>query len=106
MAIVEIPLRSTIPSYKFRIPLEGIFYTFKFEWNTRMTKWMFSILTQDETPIIEGVPCITNYQFVKRFSQSNLPPGKIFLVDTSGDKIDPGRYDLGERVKMFYEENA
>lgn len=102
----EIPLRNDLPNFEFTFDLENDTFRFSFLWNERMQKWFFSILTSDGTAIIYRQPCFVNYLVLDRFKDERLPAGKIIFFDTSGKDIDPGRDDLGERVKMIYAEST
>jgi hypothetical protein len=105
MAIRELPLRSDIAAYSFRVDLEGTFYTFAFAWNSRIEGWFFDIRLEDETPIIVGQPVLVNYALAERFKDERLPQGKLFFFDTSNKSLDPNRDDLGSRVLLFYEDS-
>lgn len=104
MALRELPLRSDLASYSFRTELDGKFYTWRFSWNTRMQKWFYDILTEDEVPILMGQPVFVNFAVSKRFKQKELPRGSWFFFDTSNKAIDPDRNDLGSRVILIYED--
>ena len=106
MAVLQVPLRNDLADFKFNLPLDETFYTFRFKWNTRMANWFMDILTLDETPILEGVPVFSNFAVISRFKDIRLPPGRLYFYDTSGNASDPLRFDLGERVIMVYEDEA
>jgi hypothetical protein len=69
-----------------------------------MGKWFIDVRTNIGEPIVEGIPIVADWPILDRFKDSRLPEGNIFAFDTSGQGIDPGRYDLGNRVQMIYEE--
>jgi hypothetical protein len=103
--MLEISLNSNAGAFKQKIDLEGIFYTFNFQWNSRMSIWSLDILTEAEDPIVQGLPIFVNLNVIERFKDSRLPPGKIYFLDTSGNVSNPLRFDLGQRVSMLYEES-
>lgn len=104
MSILEIGIAYDDASFKFTIDLEGTIYLFRFNWNTRNERWFFDIMLEDETPLLYGLPVFVNWDVVGRFKNALLPKGKIGFYDTSGQLLDPGRQDLGDRVRMLYAE--
>ena len=104
MAIVEIPLDNEDPAFEFFISLDNVPFRFDFKYNTRMRKWFFNIKTETEEDILLGVPVITNWPVIVRFKQDELPLGQIFFVSEETEQRDPLRFDLGTKVKMFYQE--
>lgn len=100
--MIEIPLRNDLANFEFTIDLEDSTYRFSFLWNERTQLWSFSISEIDGTPIICGIPVFVEYQVLQRFKDIRLPPGFISFYDTSGKHLNPGRDDLGDRVKMIY----
>lgn len=106
MAIREIPLRTDVANSKFNLPIEGTFYTLEFRWNSRMSNWFMDIKTLNEESILNGIPVFTNFDLIGRFKNILLPEGELLFYDTSGEATDPTRYDLGERVVLFYKEAA
>ena len=104
MATLELPTRKDLPAYDYNIVLDGTTYILRFTFNDRMGKWFFSISDQTDTPIINPVPVVSDWDVVGRFTFSNLPLGTLIFVDTSGKSEDPGRFDLGDRVRLLYEE--
>jgi len=106
MALQEIPLRSDSAAFKFQITLDAVEYTLQFSWNSRMSSWFFDIMQNDETPIVMGQPVLVNFALMARFKDTRLPQGRLYFFDTSGDAINPDRFDLGSRVIMYYEDEA
>lgn len=102
----EIPLRSDVTNYEFTITLENVLYGFQFNWNERMQRWTFSIYDEEGSPIVEGQPVISGFLSLDQFKDTRLPQGKLLFTDTSGENIDPGKEDLGERVFLGYLETT
>lgn len=104
MAIIEIPTRTDLPAYNYVVNLDGTSYKLSFTFNERMGKWFVAIATAIGEQIIDPVPVIATWPIFKRFKDSRLPGGTIFPFDTAGKNEDPGRFDLGDRVRLLYEE--
>lgn len=101
--ILEIPVDSENPSFKFRTTLESVQLVMRFDWVIRIERWSMSIFDDSENPVLLGVTLNVNDELLERFEIAALPPGKMILYDTSGRNKECGRNDLGDRCKLFYE---
>lgn len=104
MAILEIPVRSDIPSYQFRIELDGTIYTLRFKWNTRMEIWIMDIADEQDNDLLNGIPVYTDVDLKQRFRQETLPPGLFVAYDETGARRNADRDTFGNEVKLFYQE--
>lgn len=104
MALLETPTRKDLPSYQYVINLEGTNYTLTFTFNDRMGKWFLNLGDSKNTTIISQVPIIASWPLFDRFIADAVPPGTLFAFDSSGTSTDPGRFDLGDRVRLIYAE--
>lgn len=102
MTILEIPTDSDNPSWNEIIPLEGVGYKVCFTWNNRDQSWVLDIQLTDDTYVIMGIKLVANYELLGTYAQENQPPGTLFLYDTSGQKEDCTRDELGSRWKLYY----
>lgn len=100
--VVEIPLTSDFSSVQFQTILELQVYGFKFEWNQRYERWSMSLYDSNDQPLIQAVPVMSGPDVLEQYVYDGMPPGKLVFADTSGENIDPGRQDLGDRVRLFY----
>lgn len=100
--IIELPVRSDLPAYSFKHNLDGTVYTMSFRFNERMPAWIMDISTEQDEPIVLGIPIYTNTDFLGRFITPGLPPGQFLCIDESGEKRDPDRDTFGGEVKLFY----
>ena len=106
MAILQIPTRNDLDAYSFVIELEKRNYLLRFRFNERMNTWFMDICKTDGTPILAGLPLLTDTDLVSRFVIPDLPPGLFVAVDESGQGMDAGRFDLGASVKLLYREST
>jgi len=104
MAIIEMPVRSDIASYEFKQEIEGVVYTFKFRFNERMGRWVFTIADENGIDLLSGIPVQANVNLKGRFKQTTLPPGLFLCYDETGAARNPNRETFGNDVKFFYEE--
>lgn len=104
MAFLEIPLTAD-RNYEQFTELSGREYQLRVQWNDRGGYFAFSMMAQDGTPLIMGVPLYLGVDILRRFRFiDGLPPGVLFLVDSTGSGVDAGITDLGSRVTLNYED--
>jgi hypothetical protein len=106
MAWLEIPTRSDIPAYSFKIQLEKTTYQITLTFNDRMNKWTMTLANNIGEPFVSPVPLAVNWDLFGRFAYSGMPPGKFYAFSTDGTFVDPARFDLGGRVKLLYREST
>lgn len=102
MVILEIPTRIDLPAYNEVVTLDGTPYQIDLQWNDRMSKWMILLSDAQGNELVGYVPIVSTWPLFNRFKFDGLPPGTLFAFDSSGQNIDPGRFDLGDRVKLCY----
>lgn len=106
MALFELPIRSDVPSYEFRVELEAVVYTLAFNWNDRMARWTMDIRDRDGLPIVTGIKLITGWLLTRQYKEESLPPGDFLMFDTGGEDKVADQHDLGERVVLSYQEST
>lgn len=106
MALFKIPVNSNLPSYEFRIDLEGVTYTFAFRINVRMDRWIMDIKTENNVDVLLGVPVLIGTDFLARFQSDSLPPGELFSINLKDDFVDADAEALGTDVVILYNEAA
>lgn len=110
MALVEIQTYNDIPYYEQAVILDGVIYAIDLYFNQRINdgvgKWMITLSDPNRKMICGPVPVIVSTPLFDRFVEFAIPPGTIFAFDTSGKDIDPGQFDLGDRVRLYYLEVA
>lgn len=90
------------PYFDLQVTLEGTTYTLEFAWNVRLGAWFMSILDETGTiPILMGIRVVANLLLGSN-APLTTPPGAFMAYDTSGQGLDPGFVDLGDRVKLIY----
>jgi hypothetical protein len=107
MALQEIPTDNTgLPSYEEAIVLDGTQYIIALYFNPRINdgegKWFLTLADQNRNMLVAPVPITVNWPLVDRFIDLVELPGTIFAFDTSGNNEDPGQFDLGSRVRLYY----
>lgn len=104
---VQIPTGDgATPFFSVRAPLDGATYVLEFRWNVRANKWFMALFNEDRTIAhMVGVAVVADW-FFGSYELNDGPPGAFRAVDTSGQGIDPGLADLGDRVQIRYYSRA
>ena len=76
---------TTYPAISKEISLDNKAYKFSFVWNPRMEAWTLSIFDLDDTPILNGIKLVLNYELISMYNYLEIPPGKLFVLDYSDD---------------------
>lgn len=63
--------------------------------------WFFDLYAGEE-PIVYNVRVACGVRIADHVRHPLFRDGALVAVDTSGRGVDPGRYDLGERVQLVY----
>lgn len=106
MAILQLPLNSDEPNYRFRITLEGTDYVLIFRFNFRISLWIMDIIDADLNPIRMGIPILLGVSLLGQYVDSRLPPGELIAINLKDENIEAGRDDLGNDVILLYGESA
>ncbi len=106
MAIIQIPIDSDNMAFKLRTDLEDETYVFELIWNDRLGRWHINIMDADENPLLMGAPLNINYNILKRFRITGLPPGQLMLYDAGEGNAEATRDSLGDSSLLLYEESA
>lgn len=106
MALLEITTRVDLPAYEQAVKLDGTQYIIALYFNPRIDdnngKWMITLADQNRNMLVGPVPVVVGWPLFDRFVDLVTLPGTIFAFDTSGQDLDPGQFDLGNRVRLFY----
>ena len=103
MTLYECPTYVDLPAYTYSIQLDGVTFQLTFTYNDRMSRWMLSIADNAGNPLVGEVPVIVNYPMFDRYKVPGLPAGTLFAYDTLNTNTDPTRYELGDRVRLYYQ---
>ena len=101
MAII-IPCKTDIPHYDMQIVLDAVTFTLEFRWNTREASWYMRILTQEGEAILDGLKVVVDWPIGFRSADVRRPAGALIALDTMGEHLNPGQFDLGDRVQLSY----
>lgn len=105
MATLEMPVRSDLAAYDFTIDLEERIYTITMRFNERKGRWVMDIADAGGVALLTGVIILVDINITDQYVNDDLPPGRFFAVDITGERKNPGENDLGNDVKLFYLES-
>jgi hypothetical protein len=103
--MIEIPVLTDStglvrPAFTIIVNL-GTNFALTFHWNARAETWYFEIATADREPLASGLPVRVGSP-IYQFLVSGMPLGLFAAIDTSTSGEDPGREDLGKRVRIYF----
>lgn len=89
------------PSFRVAVPLDGAVYLLGFHWNARAAAWFFDLASADGTLVLSGRPLrVARPIYID--VRDGVPPGAFVVIDTGTANEDPGRNDLGKRVRVYF----
>jgi len=94
--------------YSFVRELDGVAYEFTFYWNDRAGAWFMSLALADGTKLLSGIKVTVGLTMFKWWVDNvNGFAGCLYVMDSSGTDVDPGRYDLAPdgRCTIYYFEH-
>lgn len=101
--MIVVTLDSLTPRFTQTVELDGVSFTFAFEWNDRNEQWSFSLYDAAGVGLVYGVSLVVGIPLLNRFPNvPGLPAGGLEAIDTSDLSADPGFEDLGSRVQLMY----
>lgn len=104
MTYFGIPVNTQFPWQSIRIALSSVTYTLSFRFNSRSQRWVMDINDGSNNPILSGLVLLINedltYQYKNTFD--NLPPGTFFVLDNTGQSMEPGPTSFGVTHTLFY----
>lgn len=93
-----LPLRSDADTFSFIVTLSDVDYLFRFFWNDQSSEWYFDLYTATGTALRLGTKLALGVLAPVRGG----PPGRLIVFAQGTPRTEPGRSDLGKRVKVAY----
>ena len=98
----EIILPTDTYSFKINVPFDGVVYIMKFDWNSRLLYWSYSLFFSNNEPILTGQRLIVSADLLSRFGFTGVPQKLLFLYDTQEKNEPPTFEGLGRRWRLMY----
>jgi hypothetical protein len=89
--VFQAPRRTTAAIFSWISTLDGDRYRLSMRWNDRTRCWALSIETYAGDPIVDGVQMGAGFNLIGDVVADGMPPGQIFVVDTTRANADPVR---------------
>lgn len=106
MALLEIPLSNSNPSFIFQVELEGTAFEFRFRWNGRMENWIFDLLDSNGVVVQEGYPFYTDQVLLRQNVTTVKHLGLLIVNNTETPGANADRFNIGGDVKFAYDESV
>ncbi len=91
------------PAFEYRIVLESVAYNFSFIWNTRGEYWTMGIRDDQNVNLVDSIKIVLDTELIEQFVDRDLPSGKMYALDTSGNKSNIAYDDMtNDRVGLYY----
>jgi hypothetical protein len=105
MAATIIPTSIEDSNYRQIVSLSGVDYELFFAWNSRESRWYFS-LSNDGVRLLSGIKVVINWPLIRPGQSLPMSPGMLIAIDATGAGVDPGLSDFGDRVTLMYVDNS
>ena len=104
MANLVLPFDNSEGFYTARVTLQNAVFNFTLRWNLRMARWILDVLDANGTPLVVGLPILTQQMLTDRFRGRipGLPAGRFIAIDGTGKQLDPDSVTFGHDVQLLY----
>jgi hypothetical protein len=107
MSTQIVPTFVDADDYQFNVSLENVTYGMQFTWNDRDSRWFMNFLDSSGNILVGSIPLVLSWPLLRQYKYNlSLPPGTLYILDTNDTGQEPGRYDLGTRCLLVYEEST
>ena len=102
MSDLIIPCNPSLSHYTMTVTLDGANYDLAFDWNSRASRWYMTLMDTTDSPIAASLCLLVGVPLLMSVTDVRRPPGDFVAIDTSGQNIEAGLNDLGNRVQVRY----
>lgn len=89
------------PAFTVTVDLVGALFDISFRWNGRAEAWFMGFGPTGGAELVSNV-VVRVGGLLLPILLSGFPLGTFFALDTSRSDLDPGREDLGARVRVYF----
>lgn len=97
-----VPFTPSSNNYRLGVAFADQRVFFDVRWNSRDAAWYFDLLAEDDTVIILGVKVVLGVSLGHRSKHPWFETNTLAALDTSGQNLDAGYDDLGDRVQVIH----
>ena len=89
-------------SFEQEVQLDNVPYRILIDYNVMFEYWTISFKDRNLNEIVSGIKLVLSYDLLEQYPGRGLPPGQLFVIDTTGDidKID--RDNVIEKLALVY----
>lgn len=103
MAAFVIPTRTDLEDYEIEVELTAVSFLLRFTWNYREEFWFMTVSDADSNIVAAGIKIVISKPLLLEVPGTAKPDGNLIAIDTSGEDVEAGLNDLGERVLLMWD---
>lgn len=89
MTTYALPTSTSNFHYTQTVQLSGVNYLLEIRYNTRMGRWILSLLDTVGQPIVQGIPMLALRNLVGQYTTLSVPPGTLFCYNEAAPLVEP-----------------
>lgn len=99
----EYTLAIDIPTFAVSLDIDGVPFTFRFDYQAKSDRFFLSIYSATGDAIRKGIKVLSGFNFLRMVTRSDKPSGAIVFLDLADAEGEPPSLrDLGRRVRLFH----
>jgi len=95
------PLPVSPSAQSFFVQLVNISYKITIRWNAVAIAWIMDIATQEEVPLVSGIPIVTGVDLLAPYGYLGIGGGLIAITEGNQDAV-PTFDNLGKGGDVFF----
>ena len=103
---VVIPFFNDVSNFSEEVTLDDATYRIEFVYNERRVRWAMSIFDLDQNAIVTGISLVLGYSLLDQFPGHGLPPGEMYIIDTTEEEVTVNRDNMGKILNLVYRPEA
>jgi hypothetical protein len=106
MTTYRLPVFPADADHKYNIQLDGETFTLEYHRNARANRWNVTVFDVENNPVKHGARLVNGIDLLQRVALGTKPAGKLTVVDTTGQELEPDADTLGDECQLRYVEEA
>lgn len=91
-----------IACFEQEVVLDGVPYLIRMDYNVKFAFWSLTVKSRDEVTLLAGQKLVLGYDLFAHHPDRGLPPGQLFVVDTSEKILKIDRDNLINDLALVY----
>lgn len=97
-----IPFFYQYSNFSEEVTLDDVTYHLEFMYNERRERWTMSVFDLSGNAIVTGISLVLGYSLLDQFPGHGLPPGEMYIIDTTEKEVKPDRDNMGKILDLVY----